>query len=80
MSAEHSAADQSQPSEPVDAPPRTEPTGDPEPTDVPGGTPEGLGSERIAAPFTSETKPQVQGLADALGNTGIDESEKSDPV
>ncbi|MCU1689972.1 MAG: hypothetical protein JWN20_1900 [Jatrophihabitantaceae bacterium] len=46
---------------------------------APGDTPEGLG-DRPAAPFTSEVKRPVQGVADALGNTGFDESDKSDPA
>lgn len=47
---------------------------------TPGDTPEGLGSERIAAPFTSEIDRPVHGVAEALGTTGFDESETADPV
>ena len=48
--------------------------------DEPGSTPEGSGSDRAAAPYTSESSPTVQGVAEDLGNTGFDESEKADPV
>lgn len=78
MSVEPFSPDETSQVEPID--------GSPPPVDgaarpvTPGDTPEGLGSERAAAPYTSETERPVQGVADALGNTGFDETEKADPV
>lgn len=79
MSVEPFAENETSQVEPIDgsSPP---PADEADRPDSPAGEPDGLGSEREAAPFTSETQRPVQGVAEALGNTGFDESEKADPA
>jgi hypothetical protein len=79
MSVEPSTPDETAPVEPVEGAVQAAPAAPVRPA-APGSTPEGLGSERPAAPFTSETDRPVQGVTEALGNTGVDESETADPA
>lgn len=79
MNVEPFSPEETEQVEPIEGTPPPAPAPGDRPT-TPGDTPEGLGSERPAAAFTSETARPAQGIADALGNTGFDQSEKADPV
>lgn len=79
MSVEPFAQDETTQVEPIDGTPPP-PTSDEDRPATAGDTPEGLGSERIAAPYTSEIDRPVQGVTEMLHSTGFDESANADPV
>jgi hypothetical protein len=63
--------------EPIDASPPAA-IGDDRPTTV-GETPEGLGGERMAAPYTSEIDRPVHGVPEILATFGREESDPATP-